>query len=47
MRARGLDVGPGDFAENLTTKGLNLTELSVGSRLAIGDGVLLEVTQSG
>ena len=47
MRAAGLDVGPGDFAENLTTRGLNLYSLPIGTRLRIGDSVLLEMTQIG
>lgn len=47
MRAVGLDVGPGDFAENLTTQGLNLYSLPIGTRLRIGDSVLLEMTQIG
>ena len=47
IRARGLDVGYGDFAENLTTEGIDLPSLPVGSHLRIGDTVLLEVTQIG
>lgn len=47
MRRLGFEVGPGDFAENLTTEGLELASLPVGTRLAIGDGLLLEVTQIG
>ena len=47
MRAAGLDVGPGDFAENLTTSGLNLFSLPVGTRLLVGDSALLEITQIG
>lgn len=47
MRAAGLDVGPGDFAENLTTKGVNLYSLPVGTRLQVGDCALLEMTQIG
>ncbi|RPF46737.1 MOSC domain-containing protein YiiM [Thermodesulfitimonas autotrophica] len=46
MRARGLEVGPGDFAENITTQGLNLTRLPVGTLLRIGTA-LGEVTQIG
>lgn len=46
MRAKGLDVGLGDFAENLTTTGLDLPHLPVGTRLRAGE-VLLEVTQIG
>jgi MOSC domain-containing protein YiiM len=47
MRQMGLKVGPGDFAENLTTTGLDLPALPVGTRLRVGDDVLLEVTQIG
>jgi len=43
----GLKVGPGDFAENLTTQGLDLVHLPVGTRFRIGDHTLLEVTQIG
>jgi MOSC domain-containing protein YiiM len=46
MRALGLDVTTGDFAENLTTVGLNLPALPLGTRLSIG-GAELEVTQIG
>ena len=46
MRKLGLDVGNGDFAENLTTSGVNLPALAIGTRLKIGD-TLLEVTQIG
>ena len=47
MRDLGLDVGPGDFAENLTTEGIALVSLPVGTRLSLGEGVVLEVTQIG
>jgi MOSC domain-containing protein YiiM len=47
MQAKGLDVHPGDFAENLTTEGIELFSLPVGTRLQIGDDVLLEVSQIG
>lgn len=47
MRAAGLDVGPGDFAENLTTQGLSLFTLPLGTRLRVGPEALLEVTQIG
>ena len=43
----GLKVGPGDFAENITTQGLDLLKLPVGTRFRIGDATLLEVTQIG
>jgi len=47
MRQLGLDVGPGDFAENLTTEGIDLVSLPVGTRLSVGDEVTLEITQIG
>lgn len=47
MQDLGLDVGPGDFAENLTTEGMDLVSLPIGTRLRIGEGVEVEVTQIG
>lgn len=43
----GIEVKPGDMAENLTTRGLVLHTLPVGTRLRAGEGVVLEVTQIG
>lgn len=47
MRGAGVKVGAGDFAENITTAGLELTSLPVGTILEIGQEVVLEVTQIG
>jgi molybdopterin adenylyltransferase len=47
IRERGLAVNPGDFAENITTSGIRLWELTPGTRLALGKQALLEVTQIG
>jgi len=47
MRESGFDVGPGDFAENLTIEGMDIHALPVGTRLSIGNDVLLEITQIG
>ena len=47
IRGKGLDVSPGDFAENITTSGLKVWELPLGTRLAVGSEALLEVTQIG
>ncbi|TAL18447.1 MOSC domain-containing protein [bacterium] len=46
MRAMGLDVKAGDFAENLTTRGLDLLALPLGSKIKVGP-VLMEITQHG
>lgn len=45
-RARGFDVGPGSYAENITTRGLELHRMPLGTRLCVGDA-LLEITQIG
>ena len=47
MRKLGLDVKPGDFAENLTTEGMALVSLPVGTRVAVGKEVVLEISQIG
>lgn len=47
MRGLGLNVGPGDFAENLTTQGIDLLSLPVGTQLAVGEEVILEISQIG
>jgi len=47
IRRLGAEVGPGDFAENLTTEGLELFSLPIGTQLSVGQDVILEVTQIG
>jgi cyclic pyranopterin phosphate synthase len=46
MTAAGLDVGPGDFAENITTLGIDVAALPIGTILELGEA-LVEVTQIG
>jgi MOSC domain-containing protein YiiM len=47
MRSAELVLRPGDFAENLTTSGLAVHALPVGTRLRVGATAVLEVTQIG
>ena len=47
MRNLGLKVNPGDFAENLTTEGIVLISLPIGTHLNAGKDVILEITQIG
>jgi len=47
MRRKGLDVNPGDFAENLATEGISLVDLPVGTKINIGQAAEGEVTQIG
>ncbi len=46
MREKGASVSPGEFAENITTQGLDLRTLEVGSRLRVGPAEIV-VTQLG
>ncbi len=47
MQAMGLKVGPGDFAENITTEGIDLLSLPIGTRILAGQNSELEVSQIG
>jgi len=47
MKSMGLNVGPGDFAENLTVEGMELHTLLPGTRIAVGNEVILEISQIG
>lgn len=48
MKQTGLELlAPGSFAENITTEGIVLFTLSVGTQLKIGDEASVEVTQIG
>ena len=38
---------PGDFAENITTEGLNLLEFPIGTKFKIGNDALVEVSKIG
>lgn len=46
MEAGAKALNPGGFAENITTKGISLVDLPVGTKLAIGE-TLQEVSQIG
>ena len=39
----GIAAGPGCFAENITTKGMNLTSLPIGSKLQVGEAKLMVI----
>jgi MOSC domain-containing protein YiiM len=47
MVAMGADVSPGNFAENITTEGIDLLGLSMGGKLRLGDSAVVEITQFG
>ncbi|MBF0537733.1 MAG: MOSC domain-containing protein [Nitrospirae bacterium] len=47
MQEIGLDVTCGDFAENITTEGIELKTLPIGTLMSLGDSIEAEVTQIG
>ena len=47
MQNLGLNVGPGDFAENLTTEAIEMVSLPVGTQLSVGREIILEISQIG
>lgn len=46
-RDRGLDVGFGDFAENIATSGIDWKRVKAGARFLLGKSVVVEITQIG
>jgi MOSC domain-containing protein YiiM len=46
MRGRGIELGCGDFAENVTTRGIDLGALPIGTLLNLGPA-LVQITQIG
>ncbi len=44
---KDMTLKPGDFAENITTTGIEVMKLPIGTRLKVGDQAELEVTQIG
>lgn len=47
FRAKGIEVEFGAFGENIVTEGINLSTLPVGTKLKLGEEIILEVTQIG
>jgi MOSC domain-containing protein YiiM len=47
MRKMGLDLKSGAFAENLTTEGIELVTIPIGTKVKIGKDVVLEISQIG
>jgi MOSC domain-containing protein YiiM len=39
----GIEAGPGCFAENITTEGMDLTSLPIGARLEVGEAQLMVI----
>ena len=47
MQAMGVAVTAGDFAENITLSAIDLSRVSVGTRLTLGGSAVLSITQLG
>ncbi len=47
MREIAPEIGPGDFAENITTRGIDFKSVRIGQKIMINDKVSLEITQLG
>lgn len=46
-KSEGLDVTYGDFAENFATRGIEWKTIPVGTKVALGESVEVEITQIG
>ena len=46
-REKGLSVTFGDFAENFATRGVDWMRIPIGTRLRLGESVIVEITQIG
>ena len=47
LKDKNIKIKPGDFAENLTTTGIEWKAVPVGGRIKIGAGAELQITQIG
>ena len=46
-RVQGLDVSFGDFAENISTQGIDWKKIPVGTKVQLGNSAVVEITQIG
>ncbi len=46
-KTKNIILGPGDFAENITTEGLNLMQLNIGAKVRVGKEAMLEISKIG
>lgn len=47
VKKTGLLLEPGDFAENITTEGIELMALKIGYRLRLGQSAIIEISKIG
>lgn len=46
-KKKNIIPGPGDFAENITTEGLDLAQLNIGVKVRVGEEAILEISKIG
>lgn len=46
-KKKNLVLGPGDFAENITTKGLDLAKFNIAMKIRVGREAILEISKLG
>lgn len=46
-KKKNVTLGPGDFAENITTEGLDFVRLKIGDRLKMGKSAIAEISKIG
>lgn len=44
---KNMNIGPGEFAENILIEGIDLREVELGAKLRLGSDVMLQVSQIG
>jgi MOSC domain-containing protein YiiM len=47
MKAKGVKVSHGVFAENMVTEGIELPKIPIGTKIRLGEAAIVEVTQIG
>ena len=47
VKDKNVELKPGDFGENITTEGIKLSDLKIGDKLTLGDGIVLEISKIG
>lgn len=47
VKNKGVQLKAGDFAENITTEGINLAGLKIGDKLNVGQEIILEISKIG
>lgn len=47
VKNKGVNLSPGDFGENITTKGIDWIKVELGTKFSVGKEVILELSKIG